>query len=441
MKTILYAMIVLLVIGGVSAAFTTQINDNDGYAFFDTTTLYINYALNLADFGGDVRINGSITTANSNNLADLTTAEVSQVSNMGATTISGTQWGYVGALDQSLTTGSAATFATVNTGHGANELYAMNQDVETTDSPTFAGGTFNGDVYATKIGSGIIPNRVLDVQSLTATNAARLRYGGTSSNKAAVEIYHNGSAASGDNFGIYMSANGAGGANNYAFYAADGMGYFADDVGIGTDSPSAKLDVNGISRVISSIGAPTSGEGVETYYSSGSGIGGIQIYDRTGGTYTGGTLKIDAENIALQTNSGGNVGIGTSSPSEKLEVDGGNVKFTGASASNVVLDLNADGTSNDASFRLFENNVFKSQFGWDDSEDHIRIGTNSGTKVVIEDSGNVGIGTTSPSYLLDVNGALQANDYYSGDGTQGYTGSCGSSTTLTVKDGLITGCS
>lgn len=38
-------------------------------------------------------------------------------------------------------------------------------------------------------------------------------------------------------------------------------------------------------------------------------------------------------------------------------------------------------------------------------------------------------------------GSMQANDYFSGDGTQGMTGTCGSGTTLTVKDGLITGCS
>jgi hypothetical protein len=38
---------------------------------------------------------------------------------------------------QHLTTTSAVTFTTVNTGLGANELYDMNQNVQTTDSPTF----------------------------------------------------------------------------------------------------------------------------------------------------------------------------------------------------------------------------------------------------------------------------------------------------------------
>lgn len=39
-------------------------------------------------------------------------------------------------------------------------------------------------------------------------------------------------------------------------------------------------------------------------------------------------------------------------------------------------------------------------------------------------------------------GSIQGNDYYSGDGTQGMTGTCtiASITSITVKDGLITGC-
>ncbi len=57
-------------------------------------------------------------------------------------------------------------------------------------------------------------------------------------------------------------------------------------------------------------------------------------------------------------------------------------------------------------------------------------------------SWNVGIGTTDPQKMFQVNGALQSTDLYSGDGTQGITASCGgiSITALTIKDGLITSC-
>jgi hypothetical protein len=77
-------------------------------------------------------------------LSALTASEVNQLENIGSTTISATQWGYLGVLDQNLRTTDAVTFSTVDTGQGANELYAMNQDVQTTDDVTFNGLTANG---------------------------------------------------------------------------------------------------------------------------------------------------------------------------------------------------------------------------------------------------------------------------------------------------------
>jgi hypothetical protein len=99
-------------------------------------------------------------------LSALTTSEVDQLENINSVTISNTQWGYLGELDQSLTTTSAVTFTTVNTGQGANELYAMNQDVQTTDDVTFNGLTANGatDLNSTLNVQGVLTtqNNVLD---------------------------------------------------------------------------------------------------------------------------------------------------------------------------------------------------------------------------------------------------------------------------------------
>ena len=47
-------------------------------------------------------------------------------------------------FDQSVKQAAAPTFATVNTGQGANELYAMDQAVRAADSPSFAGLTVAG---------------------------------------------------------------------------------------------------------------------------------------------------------------------------------------------------------------------------------------------------------------------------------------------------------
>jgi len=49
-------------------------------------------------------------------------------------------------MDQNVLEASAVTFATVNTGQGVNELYAMNQDVESSDSVTFAAITATGAI-------------------------------------------------------------------------------------------------------------------------------------------------------------------------------------------------------------------------------------------------------------------------------------------------------
>jgi len=72
------------------------------------------YAMNQA-----VRTTDSVTfanvssTLNSIDYSALTQAEINQIANIDATTISTTQWGYLGSLNQSLTTTSSPTFVTV----------------------------------------------------------------------------------------------------------------------------------------------------------------------------------------------------------------------------------------------------------------------------------------------------------------------------------------
>jgi hypothetical protein len=89
------------------------------------------------------------------------------------------------------------------------------------------------------------------------------------------------------------------------------MTFSGGNVGIGTTSPTAKLDVaNATIRALDSATqyAPTSGKGLELFSLSGNGY--IFEYDR--GTSTFGNLLLY----------GGNVGIGTTAPSQKLEVAG-----------------------------------------------------------------------------------------------------------------------
>jgi hypothetical protein len=83
----------------------------------------------------------------------------------------------------------------------------------------------------------------------------------------------------------------------------------------------------------------------------------------------------------------GKVGIGTTSPDEKLDITGGFLKFNGG-------DYGIKG-SNSLTYYAVSDHYFQ---------------TNSGTKVVIKGAGNVGIGTTDPDHKLEVVGGLALRD-------------------------------
>ncbi len=144
------------------------------------------------------------------------------------------------------------------------------------------------------------------------------------------------------------------------------------NVGIGTTGPGAKLDVNGDTYVRGGISiygtATTAGyQGVisnsETAFNIyGSSVGGSGKYltlNPTGGVE------------GMRILSGGNVGIGTTAPSSKLDVFG-------------ILSI-----SNTASSRW--------DFDRDDSTGYLTISDTGTQRMTIDTSGNVGIGTTAPT--------------------------------------------
>jgi hypothetical protein len=116
------------------------------------------------------------------------------------------------------------------------------------------------------------------------------------------------------------------------------------NVGIGTTNPQISLDVNGMVRM-TGFGSPSSGVGLELGYVSA--VGGIlQGYNRSLSSYipvaiAGSTVSLNiGATTFFQINPSGNVGIGTTLPGARLEVNG-NIRLTSGSGASVTF---ADGT-------------------------------------------------------------------------------------------------
>ena len=169
------------------------------------------------------------------------------------------------------------------------------------------------------------------------------------------------------------------------------------NVGIGTTSPASKLHING-------TGSPSiiiqDSDGTDQYATINHNNGANQYIARNN-TSNGqhvwfGQTGVSSFTERMRIDASGNVGIGTTSPGRKLEVD-----FTGSVTGAKFTRSDAAGSS----LVEFANSAgVKSIIGYDAGLDGYKIGTSSATNLFVKQSGNVGIGTTSPTHKLEVRG-------------------------------------
>jgi hypothetical protein len=159
------------------------------------------------------------------------------------------------------------------------------------------------------------------------------------------------------------------------------------NIGIGTTNPSLNLHVMG--------GIKTQNNGVLTpqiqFGSGANNTNGWLVRANVSDTYAG-EFSIDRQDNSTTPNkfvikNNGDVGIGTANPSGALHVNGENIYISSAAVSNCTWRIMPQTGNTTKLFRIYDQD-------------------NAGDRLVIDASGNVGIGTTNPGYKLDVDGDI-----------------------------------
>ena len=122
-------------------------------------------------------------------------------------------------------------------------------------------------------------------------------------------------------------------------------------------------------------------------------------------TFPASTNSFTDENIRMFINKDGNVGIGTQTPQFPLDVNG-NIRLGTGTTGNILFGTTGVGTTQAGYIDLINNTmtVMNQQNG------NIIFGTNNGEDMRISSNGNIGIGTQTPQFPLDVNGIVRSTD-------------------------------
>ena len=341
-------------------AISLTVNNNSGAATYNSSTGVLNVpTYTLAGLGGQPLLTNPITGTGTTNFLPKFTGG----STIGNSLIfdNGTNVG-IGTTnpDYRLSiNGSSAFGASAAIGNPTND-FSIFRGISVSDG-TGSFGSYGGFILNSNNQYSSGAKRFLITNALDATKFAIIRSTDTNTNPSIGVA------------GVVSSG--------IADFVINNLG----NVGIGTTSPEARLQVNTSGaepiRLVRS--------GVGTWGLAISATNRFAIYDAVA----------DAERIAIT--SGGNVGIGTTSPSYKLDVlgdigayaNGDNNGFIGTSGGTHLISLTR--LSNNAKLSGYDGVVF-----------YTNATTLAGgsERMRITSTGNVGIGTTSPSERLHVVG-------------------------------------
>tara|TARA_R110002153_G_scaffold240243_1_gene394859 strand:+ start:28 stop:1527 length:1500 start_codon:yes stop_codon:yes gene_type:complete len=228
-------------------------------------------------------------------------------------------------------------------------------------------------------------------------------------------------------YGLNIGFTSTGITNAWGVYQSSNTlkNFFAGNIGIGTTAPLSALDIQAGAISLKNGG---NNFGSIDFYSMTTGVGmGASIEGVRGANWISGQLVFKTGegtgNVAerMRITGYGKVGIGTTSPSQKLVVIG-NVGFgdaynggvypnstTSAADTNWGLEVQRTGSSDDYNTRLkyypVTGTARKAGIYNARSNSFSLYSDQNNTPNIIIPNGNVGIGTTNPTVKLDVNGA------------------------------------